>query len=199
MNEATMSTYRNLLVEIKYRVEALDDLLTGQVRMRAPIAEEHGYLQLRMICELIAMGCLVIHGDVPVSASVRKSYKADWIISEMARLHPKFFPVALETNDRITADGIRQLTKKRADALTQEDLARLWSREAGNLLHRSLRTIDRTARPVDFGPLQEWRDKIVQLLDKHQLTAPDEETLCVFGMSNENGEVYSALFKLRAA
>lgn len=95
MNEKAMSVYGALLREIKYRVESIDATLDGHVHVRAKIAEELCYLQLRMICELIAIGCLVIHGDLNLSNNLLKSYEASKIMSEMYKIHPKFFPVPL--------------------------------------------------------------------------------------------------------
>ena len=56
---------------------------------------ELGYLQLRTICELIALACLAAHGDVPETTSKRltKAYNADQIMKALENLHPSFYPV----------------------------------------------------------------------------------------------------------
>ena len=51
------------------------------------------FLQLRMLCELIALGCLTAHGDLE-TGKLKKAYEADEIIGRLQRLHPHFYPHA---------------------------------------------------------------------------------------------------------
>lgn len=63
--------------------------------MQGRVVEEIAYLQLRMICELIALACLVAHGEVSgvQKADLRKEWNADKIIKKVGSLHPGFYPV----------------------------------------------------------------------------------------------------------
>lgn len=59
------SLYADLMNEVKVRIAAIDAGTGGLLgALPAPIVQEHCYLQLRMCCELIALGCLVAHGDI---------------------------------------------------------------------------------------------------------------------------------------
>ena len=88
------------MVELKYRIECIDKILDKKIPLRMKIAEEICYLKLRMICELIAIGCLIINEEVSSKKSyLLKTYKTDWIISQMTRLHPNFFLTPLENED----------------------------------------------------------------------------------------------------
>ena len=196
MNEKAMSVYRGLLVEIKYRTESIDSVLTGGVNLRAKIAEEFCYLQLRMICEIIAIGCLVIHGELsPVKSALFKTYKADWIMSELAKLHPKFFPSPLEMKDDTTTNPPSWIYRK-SGFLTHQDLSKLWGRHAGDALHRgNARNILEKDKPLDFQAIKSWRDKIVALMNRHVIPSPDEELICYFVMADPNGDVASHLFR----
>lgn len=90
--------------EIKYRVDAIDDVLKGKLCMRQRLAEEFCYLQLRVICEVLAVACLVIHGNLKPKADLFKTYKASWIISELSKLHPNSSPVlSRPTKPKLTA------------------------------------------------------------------------------------------------
>jgi hypothetical protein len=184
------------MVEIKYRTGAIDAILAGQVPLRAKFAEEMCYLQLRMICELIAIGCLVIHREMgTIKADLFKTYKADWIMSELAKLHPKFFPVALEMEDSTEADPPSWVHKK-AGFITREGLAQLWAKEAGSQLHRgSARNILTNDRPLDFAKVRSWRDKIVGLLTRHIIASSDEKHICYFIMNDGKDHVHSSLFE----
>lgn len=192
MDDKALETYRTLLAEIKLRVEALDSVLTGHLRLRGKIAEELCYLQLRMICELIAIGCLILHGNLKPKAALFKTYKADWLMGELEKLHPKFFPTALENQDPLIG-GIFDLdgAKKKSGFLTRIELQNLW-REAGGKLHRgSAKNILKNDPPLQIQRVRQWRDKIVGLLNRHMAKTRDEEVLCVFSMDDGAGAVCS--------
>lgn len=55
---------------------------------------DFGFLQLRMICEDIALGCLVAHGDITESnrRKFAREHSADRIMSMLHDLHPNFYP-----------------------------------------------------------------------------------------------------------
>lgn len=193
-DEKAMATYRSLMVEVKYRTEAIDQVLSRQLPLRGKIGEELCYLQLRMICELLAIGCLVIHGGLKPKGALFKTYKADWIMSELAKVHPKFFPVALEQNDSDATDPPSWVHKK-GGFLTREGLAELWGRRAGGHLHRgSFKNLLAREKPLDLAEVQKWRDLIVGLLTRHVLTTPDEEHVLYVAMNDGEGNVFSALF-----
>jgi hypothetical protein len=77
-NETSAAAHCNLMEEIELRVEAIDDKTNGRLRMRAKIAEESCYLQLKMISELIGLGCHVINGDIATrNGRIQKAHQAD--------------------------------------------------------------------------------------------------------------------------
>jgi hypothetical protein len=196
VNEQAMSTYRGLLVEVKYRIEAIDAVLANKFHTRARIAEELCYLQLRLICEVIALSCLVIHGDVSAKKKdLLKAYKADWIMNNLERLHPKFYPVPLERDDVPGVDGIPAWSHLTSGFLTKRELTDLYTKTGNDWLHRgSVRNMLKRSSP-NFTAIKMWRDKIVTLLTRHIVTSPDEETICYFIMNNGQGDVASNLFK----
>ncbi len=89
----TIRTYCSLMEEIKLRYEVITTCLTKPV-LRPRIMYELCYLQLRMICELIALGCLVAHGDIRETHSkkMRETWEADRIMKTLGTLHAKFYP-----------------------------------------------------------------------------------------------------------
>jgi hypothetical protein len=135
MNKKSIEIYCDLIVELKYRIECIDKILDKKIPLRMKIAEEICYLQLRMICELIAIGCLIINEEISSKKSyLLKTYKTDWIISQMTRLHPNFFLTPLENED--SKEDPPQRVHKKIGFLTKEDLATLWNKHAGSHLHR---------------------------------------------------------------
>jgi hypothetical protein len=95
--ETILDRYRALMEEIKWRSQIIRSAHTLPFP-REGAAIELSYLQLRMICEVISLGCLVIHGDVVASRTVRlrKMYLADTIIAALEKLHSDFYPVPCE-------------------------------------------------------------------------------------------------------
>ncbi len=90
-------TYCNLMASLKRRIDALRRMLTLPFFDSIPqnIALESCYLQMRLITELIARACLVIHSGVPGANSkwFRKAVHADEIMDALAGLHPEFYPI----------------------------------------------------------------------------------------------------------
>lgn len=89
--------YADILEEIKVRTAAIDAGTGGRLpALPEPIIREHCFLQLRMICELIALGCLVAHGGIDGAELPRlqKQWAADKIIEELEKLNPHFYPQA---------------------------------------------------------------------------------------------------------
>jgi len=194
-----MARYRELMVEIKYRTDAIADILDGRLGpIKAKIAEEYCFLQLRMICEIIANGCLIIHGNLKPKADLFKTNKASWIMSELSKLHPKFYPRALTEKDEFQADGTPKWVEKTSGFLTSRELQDLWSRHCGTVLHRgSAKSILTKERPLAIDKVRGWTNKIVRLLERHTLITPDENYVFYVAMNvGESGEVATNLFRL---
>jgi hypothetical protein len=56
-----MSLYAQLMEEAKSRLTAIDGAVKGESGLPVLFVREFCYLQLRMPCEAIALGCLVAH------------------------------------------------------------------------------------------------------------------------------------------
>ena len=99
---AIATLYANLMDEAKARIDCIDRALRGQTGFPNPIVREFCYLQLRMLSELIALSCLVAHGDIAAKYSKRlgKAWSADDIIDQLTKLHPEFYPVPARQEDR---------------------------------------------------------------------------------------------------
>jgi len=75
--------YANLLEEIKLRIATIDHCTLGFSGLAVPFVKDFCYLQIRMICELVALGCLVAHGDIKQTSSenMQRAWSADKIMS----------------------------------------------------------------------------------------------------------------------
>lgn len=179
--------YCSLMEEILARDEMIlrvlrDGLPQTPFQQTVPEAEvamrvEFAYLQLRLICELIALACLVVHGDVPGSRTkaVRKQYAADDIIKLLGRLHPDFYPQPSIQGEKLFG-GLFLPTPILDGYLTKQALIALYG-ECGRVLHRG--TIqDLPGRNPPLPTLEaarNWADRIWLLLQHHQIQTWDRD------------------------
>jgi hypothetical protein len=131
--QAVVNIYANLMSAIKSRINILRDLIANHRRYPDLIVMEFIQLQIRMICETLAIGCLVTHGDIKASRSgkLTKTYKADLIINELERLHPDFYP---RPTNQTTKNGLVGWEDISDPYLTKAELVASY-RRTGNFLH----------------------------------------------------------------
>jgi hypothetical protein len=89
---ASIQLYADLLGEAKIRIGIINHFITGKAELPGPLIRESGFLQLRMLCEFIALGCLVAHGDITRRTKLRKEWSAYRIIEALENLHQDFYP-----------------------------------------------------------------------------------------------------------
>src|ERR1700722_12742109 len=90
-DEAARTLYQSIMGEVFIRAYSINTATHTPTIIPQPLIREYCYLQLRMLCELIALGCLVAHGDITKTKYFQKAYKADDILQQLERLHPKFY------------------------------------------------------------------------------------------------------------
>lgn len=136
--------------------------------MAEAIVMELCYLQLRMLCETIALANLVIHEDISEIAMSRKlatEWHAEKIIDALGKLHPHFFPQAIEYRDKHIQGGVKP------NAITKDEVVRLYG-VCGEALHRgTAKKISNykttKTRKFDAPEITNWVQKIEDLLGTH--------------------------------
>lgn len=131
-------------------------------------------LQFRMICELIALACIVAHGDVSMTRTgkFKKDYSADLIFKKLEDYHPEFFPRAVNPIPTPAGPDLRP----RTDAMTKEEMIKLYH-HCHDKLHRGrVKDILRgNQRHYDYAYLAESFTKLGWLLDNHVITLCRED------------------------
>lgn len=191
--------YCSLMEEIKKRVDVITAVTMNQLPLPQMVGVELVYLQLRMICELIALACLTVHGDVPETKAKRltKTYNADQILKALERLHPNFYPVP-SRQIRDENGKVLEVAVVRDPHLTKQDLQRLYG-ECGNYLHRgNVEQIMKGRSLPKLADLDIWKEKIVTLLNHHQIQLVDPNwQLWVLMQASSDGKVHAAeMYKL---
>jgi hypothetical protein len=90
-----INNYASIMEEAKLRLDWINTAASGIITVLpgTPL-REFCFLQLRMLCEVIALACLVAHGDIPATRAKRlqREWSPDRILAELEKLHPHFFP-----------------------------------------------------------------------------------------------------------
>src|SRR5258706_5208731 len=90
----TLELYASLMEEVKLREASAWKVIRGELDLPPPLGREYCFLQVRMMIETMALGCLVVHGDIPATQSNKflGAYSADQIMKMLEFLHPGFYP-----------------------------------------------------------------------------------------------------------
>jgi len=174
--------YAAIMEEVKVRLSSIETAAMGKTGLIGPIAREFCFLQLRMLCELIALACLVAHGDIKETTKLRKLWAADKIIKALETLHPEFYPTPIRTNVRPDPEPNTFEKVTNAPILTKADLIKLYGKVCGDTLHRgSLKKLLSPDTPVirHFNDVVDWSNKIAKLLAFHAMQAADKKHMIV--------------------
>ena len=169
-----MQFYCDLMDEIKIRDNAMDTMLMAG-REPAQIVYESCYLQLRMMCELIAVSCLVVHGDIEATKTrkMKETWQADQIIKRLSQIHAPFYPKPVQTEK----DDKFKINDVKTGFLSKTDLISLYGK-CGERLHRgTFKDVRHRISPqnVKYDQIMGWQTKIVNLLQHHWIRLHDSE------------------------
>ena len=198
-----LSDYTKLLNEARVRMNALGVLISDDsLPLPQGVRVESAYLQIRMLCEVVALGCLTVHGYLPGTqvVNMQSSYKADFILNKLEGLHAKFYLVPVTVTDTPLGDG---RTNHHMDPITsgflkRSELIALY-RKCGDRIHRgSIRKFQSDAEHVwdeDFRVLGELWEKLHTLLRTHLISSLDGRAhyLCHLSNAQVNGDALVAL------
>lgn len=189
--KAALEQYIALLEEAKIRYLAMDHAASGHTHLLPTFAREFCFLQLRMICELIALACLTAHGDISETKTkrFREEYSASDILKWLEKLHPRFYPLPVETK-RI--GRVAKMKDADLDYLSKADLIALYGR-TGDVLHRGSITYIQSGKPQfldGFDEVIKWAAKISNLLGQHTIVTHDDKKIihCVWYAANKGGQ-----------
>jgi hypothetical protein len=182
-DEAAAALYVKLMEEVKYRAWGINMALDRPHEVPPPLVREFCYLQLRMMCELVALGCLVAHGDIANNKYFQKAYKADEILNQLDGLHPEFYPAPavptiIQMNELNPISGKPrqniQLAPLTVPFLKKNELIALY-RRCGDILHKgNLRKLlsqqDEPNAPTDlYSDIKIDGQKMLALLSNHTI------------------------------
>lgn len=185
--------YAGLMEEVKDRIAAIDDAVSGKIALKPEYVADFCWLQLRKVCEAVALACLVAHGDIVTAkrADLLKSWNSDKIIKGLADLAPDFFPLAVRRS-QIKAKH-HHMDVAPAGFLTKDEFLTLVGL-SGNALHRGdFRSLSRRPQPVQksHSEVVRWTQKIIDLLQEHRILFGEGPTVfyCVLNAADHGNSV----------
>jgi hypothetical protein len=193
--QQTLVLYASIMEEVKIRVAAIEAALGGSLPIHGALTREFCFLQLRMLCELIALGCLAAHGDIVATTNLRKEWSAGTIIAGLSALHPEFYPAPLK--EETVSPGRKYFTAINSGYLTKPELLAL-NGLCGNVLHRgSMKKLLSSAKPpqLSLSDVAAAVNKLQTLLSIHTTLLVDGNTILICTMKNiqNNDKVQVAL------
>lgn len=188
--KALLTLYANLMDEVKVRVNCVDRAVRGQTGFPGPIVREFCYTQLRLLCELIALGCLVAHGDIPATYAKRlgREWSADTIMGALTGLSPHFYPIAVRQLGRHGIEGINPMP------LPKEALLELYGKSHQYLHRGNVRKLLNSDTPIEvytnFPEVISWAQKVNDHLSFHLIAISAEKLIfCMLRNPDDNNKV----------
>lgn len=181
------SVYCFLMQEVKVRVGYIDALLNN-TSLPIQLVRESSYLQLRLICETVALGCLIAHNTLGANRKLKKFYSADKIMAALGKLHPDFYPKPVTISKQ--PDGSFHAVPVTSAHLEKSDMIKL-VRDSGDILHKgglkSLYAKD-IAMVSSVDEIRDLNSKVATLLRQHWIQLGDKKTnlFCILGGPHQN-------------
>lgn len=192
--EEKAGAYLNVLSEINARLRLIKTMKLSTLPYG--IVRELCHLQLRHICELVAIGCLVVQGYYTSFADFTDEYNPSKVFRALNKKYEGFFPQPTTISKENGCFHIAANTKP--NAMTRVEMEKLWSM-TGNYLHRlKLKHFFRAEDAIDanFWPsIDNYVFKLETLLNPHVIPMHRPKTLVVAGLEDDTRKPYLAFLE----
>ncbi|MGH9640918.1 MAG: hypothetical protein ACRD3Q_00690 [Terriglobales bacterium] len=170
--------------EARIRLHALRDAIETRDKWVPLLFQEFAYLQLRMLCETVAVGCLIAHGDIKDRTALG-TWRVPEIIKKLEQLGASFYPTGIRIEH--TPVGGINVREYKVPQLSKEELIKLWE-ISGGFLHRGSfkRFLASSGKPINVNVDQilEYGQRLLHLLDQHIVLSADRKTTFVVALSH---------------
>jgi hypothetical protein len=181
--------YVDIMEQAKLRIHAIRFVINEKERWFPLLLQEFCWLQIRMLCEMIAYGCLVAHADITNRRTLKQKDIGE-AFKRLEQLNADFFPRAIRL--RRERGGLT-FDLYNAPVLAQEEVSKVWG-QAGDYLHRGsalkLLNADRGGPIVDLDKIINTGTKIMNLLEQHIISSADKKThlIAVLADASQGGK-----------
>lgn len=171
--------------ELKERLDVIGSvvgIVRGQQNPQLFAQVELGFLQLRYICEIIALAACVAHEPSNLTKSILKSWHAERTFALLEEINEHCFPKAVAP-PRESADGSIEFSGI-PDALDFEKLKEIYV-HCGGVLHRGTpnRLLRGVPRIYDVDKLHAWASLIGRSLANHNVMIPETGSILAVSLN----------------
>jgi len=149
------------------------------------------YLQVRLICELVALAILCAHFNVPPTQTNKflKDWNADSLLGKLSDITTHGFPRAAFFQDP-ERQGEPFKFGTRQGGLTRKELQTIYN-SCGKKLHRGMlrHILGGNDKVYNGAEVKTWADQIADLLKQHLIALPEHDTLMLIDLDAEDGPV----------
>lgn len=177
------SSYANIISEAKGRLKIVEKALSQPEPtdvLEYVAASDLCSLQFRKIFEAIALGCLVVHGDLPGMKRLKSdAYRADKLLDSLSKLHPDFYPMPCVVVGSVKPGKPGKIRNIKSGWLTKDELRRLYfifdhEMHVGTLTRR-----ENNASAINWADLHTIFSETNCLIQTHWITLIDgSRVLC---------------------
>ena len=196
--QEAVHVYCRFMEEVKMRLGAIQNTvkqITADPKGPDSILQcEFAYLQLRYVCELLALSALAAQKPYGLTDVLLESFHARRALNDLSEINGNCFPRPVKIT---RADGKISLDVSDIGALKRKELQRIYDK-LGSRLHRGrFRQAFEGKPPVyDIKALDRWARKIGSLLSHHAMMLLDHGLILVVHLtSGPNGSVQIAISK----
>lgn len=175
-------TYASLMGHVKFRLEILRSSIDSAENVKqhehSVITAEIAYLQVRKICETLALSTLCAHNQLPETNSNKfvKNYNAEAIFGMLSKVNDNGFPLAV----RPINGGEKQFSIITEGMMTRSDLKKIYN-QCHLILHNG-NLADLIAGKeivLDFRELVKIHNQFAELLKIHMVPLPEFENVLI--------------------
>ena len=198
-DQKRLDLYAALMSEAKVRFDCLNFATKGKTQLPAPIVRELCYQQIRFLCELVCLSCLVAHGDVAElkGHKLGRAYSADDIIKRMGALRPHFYPLPIKEKiiGRVNEANVhREIEAVEPSPLDKAELLSIYGSTHKHLHRGSLSGIMASDTAwdlkLDVDDIVRTGQKFADLLSNHVIAINEQRImLCNLVAANKGGRV----------
>jgi hypothetical protein len=174
------SQYGDFMREIKIRLEAIQGrMVVIKEDLASPTAfleAEFCILQVRFVCELLALAVLAAHRPLGLKSDLQKAWNARKIFETLAQMNAECFPKAANferKDDGVHGDIVH-------DKIDRSGLQNIYD-QCGEALHRGVLKHALSGRPkvYDIPKIEGWARQLGALLSSHVVLISDLEIVLI--------------------
>lgn len=171
MKKPDIVMYCNVMEEVKKRTSVIDFFLAGNGHaLYEPTTLESIALQIRKILELIAMASLIANKQEyeKVYSNFATAWNAEYLLKDLERINSDFYPKPVVEKPSEEPQVKNQLANRDNDYLTKKEFIKIYKKCAA-IMHASNPLGRKIGYEYYKKSIPEWRQKIINLLNNHQV------------------------------